>query len=73
MHTAGETRMAAGDKNRDSELDRIGNEAARSETVSRIKADLAADEIEEKFATLEKEDQVDRMLAEIKARRRSTA
>ena len=73
MHTAGETRTAAGDKSRDPELDRIGNEAARSETVSRIKADLAADEIEEKFATLEKEDQVDRMLAEIRARRRSKA
>ncbi len=73
LHTAGEAGLAAGDKTRDSGLDRIGNEAARSETVSRIKADLAADEIEEKFTSLEKEDQVDRMLQEIKGRRRSRA
>jgi len=42
--------------------------ATRSESLSRIKADLVGDAIENEFASLERVDQVDRLLAELKAR-----
>jgi len=43
--------------------------ATRSESLGRIKADLVGDDVENEFASLEKVDQVDRLLAELKARR----
>jgi len=42
--------------------------ATRSESLSRIKADLVGDAIENEFASLERVDQVDRLLAELKTR-----
>ena len=40
-----------------------------SEAVSQAKAEMASDGVEEKLAALEKEEQVNKMLAELKARR----
>jgi uncharacterized small protein (DUF1192 family) len=41
--------------------------------MSRVKAELVPDDVEEKFALLEKEDRIERLLAELKARRASKA
>jgi uncharacterized protein YdeI (YjbR/CyaY-like superfamily) len=43
----------------------------RSEAMDQIKAELIPDDLEQKFASLEKEDQINRLLAEIKARRQT--
>ena len=37
--------------------------------VSQAKAELANDELEDRFAVLEKEDEIERLLNELKARR----
>jgi hypothetical protein len=39
------------------------------EFLNKIKTDLVGDEIENKIVSLEKDEQVDRLLAELKARR----
>jgi phage shock protein A len=65
--------IAAGEKSSTEAVENVANEAARTEAVNNIKAGLAADDVEEKLASLEKEDQVDRLLAEIRSRSRSRA
>jgi phage shock protein A len=65
--------LAAGEKSPAAAVENIENEAARTEAVKHIKAGLATDDVAEKFASLEKEDQVDRLLAEIQSRRQSKA
>jgi phage shock protein A len=46
---------------------------SRSESMRKIRSELAPDDVEQKFASLEREDQVNRLLAEIKNRRRPQA
>jgi uncharacterized small protein (DUF1192 family) len=41
----------------------------RSEALSQAKAELTEDSIEDRMAALEKEDEVTRLLAELKAKR----
>jgi phage shock protein A len=63
--------IAAGEKSPAAAVENVENEAARTEAVNHIKAGLAADDVEAKLASLEREDQVDRLLAEIHSRRQS--
>ena len=51
-------------------MDHLEDEVSRSETMNRAKAELIGDDVEDKFASMEKEDQINRLLAELKARRR---
>ena len=41
----------------------------RSEAMSQAKAELTGDGMEDRLASLEKQDQVERLLAELKAKR----
>jgi phage shock protein A len=50
-------------------FDRMKQKVARQEAVSQASSDLAADTVDDKFAVLEKEQEIDRLLAELKARR----
>jgi phage shock protein A len=71
LHAVGERQSAAGgDKAPSAPLDPITDGLTRSEAMSQIKAELVPDDLEHKFSSLEKEDQVNRLLAEIKAQRR---
>ena len=45
----------------------------RSESMKKIQSELLPDNVEQKFASLEKEDQINRLLTEIKNRRRPQA
>ena len=55
-------------------FDRMKNKVMRAEAVSQAKAEIAgADALEDKFAVLEKEDEVERLLAEIKSRHVASA
>jgi hypothetical protein len=40
-----------------------------SEAASQAKSEMASDSVEDRLAALEKEDHIDKLLAEIKARR----
>jgi phage shock protein A len=70
LRTAGETQAVAGEKLPVDPLDHTGDGLTRSEAMGRLKSELIADEVEIKLASLEKENQIDRLLSEIKTRRR---
>ena len=66
---ASDAQMAIGDKSKAATFDRMKNKVRHAEAVSHAKADMANDSVEDRFAVLEKEDEVERLLNEIKARR----
>jgi len=70
LRVVSDAQSTAGDKPPGSPLDQIKPGLTRSEALSQIKTELVPDDLEQKFASLEKEDQVNRLLAEIKAQRR---
>jgi hypothetical protein len=41
----------------------------REEAVSQAKADIAVDDVEDRLAALEKEDRIEQLLGELKAKR----
>jgi phage shock protein A len=53
--------------------DRIENGVLHSDPMSRAKAELMGDDVEDRFASMEKEDQINRLLSELKSRRRLKA
>jgi phage shock protein A len=69
MHKTVEPQVGGRDESLNASLDRFGDGATRLESLNKIKTDLVGDEIENKIASLEKNEQVDRLLAELKARR----
>jgi phage shock protein A len=50
-------------------FDRMRGKVQRSEALSQAKAELNGDTLEDRLASLEKQDEVERLLAELKARR----
>ena len=61
--------IAIGDDSKSAAFDRMKNKVRHSEATAQAKADLVADDVEDRFAALEKEREIDRLLAEIKAKR----
>ncbi|MSP36936.1 MAG: PspA/IM30 family protein [Deltaproteobacteria bacterium] len=59
--------IAVGTNN--STFERMNNKVRTAEAVGQAKAEMAGDSIEDRFAALEKSDEVERLLNEIKARR----
>jgi phage shock protein A len=55
------------------EFERMKEKVTRASAVSQAKAELAGDSVEDRLAALEKEDELDRLLAELKAKRGATA
>jgi phage shock protein A len=70
LHAVSNAQLAAEDKAPNAPLDRIKEGITRSEALNQIQADLGSDDLEKKFVSIEREDQVNRLLAEIKERRR---
>ena len=54
-------------------FDRMKDKVTRDEAVSQAKSELAGDNLDDRFAQLERDDEVDRALAELKARRSAPA
>ena len=50
-------------------FDRMSNKVRTAQAVGQAKAEMASDSVEDRFAALEKADEVERLLNEIKARR----
>ena len=61
--------MAAGSESKSATFDRMKNKVRRSEAVSQASAELVADDVEDRFAAMEKEEQIDKLLSELKSRR----
>ena len=71
---ASDASAKAGDKNAVAAFDRMKNKVQREEAISQAKAEIeGADDVERKFARMEKEEQVERLLLEIKQRKSLTA
>lgn len=54
-------------------FDRMNGKVDRTEAISQAKAELLGEDVEDKLAALEKEDTIEKMLAEIKQRKALTA
>jgi len=68
---AADAEMAMGDRSKIATFDRMKHKVERSEAVGQAKAALAGEDIDDRFAKLEKEEEIERLLAEIKQRRSS--
>jgi phage shock protein A len=72
LNKAGDARMAIGNATSAAAFDRMKGKVQRSEALSQAKTELTADTIEDRLASLEKQDEVERLLAELKAKRGAT-
>ena len=66
---ASDARSSMVDTSKAAGFDRMKRRVAHDEAVSEAKAELAGDTVDDRFAALEKEDAIEKLLAEIKSRR----
>jgi phage shock protein A len=66
---ASDAQIAIGDDSKAAAFDRMQRKVMHSEAASQAKSDMVSDNVEDRLAALEKEDHIDKLLAEIKARR----
>ncbi len=66
---ASDARLAMNAESKVATFDRMKQKVVRSEAVSQAKAEMATDSLDDRFAALEKEDAIEKLLSEIKARR----
>jgi phage shock protein A len=68
---ANEASLGMGDGSKTAAFDRMKNKVQHSEATAQAHADLLADDVEGQFAALEKQQEIDRLLEEIKAKRKA--
>ena len=67
---ATEASNAMGDNSNAAAFDRMKNKVRRNEATAQAHADLGADDdVNEKFAAMEKQEEIDRLLNELKSKR----
>ena len=66
---ASEARIASGDGSKAAAFNRMKRKVAHSEAVSQAKSEIAADNIDDRLAALEKQDRIEQLLAELKTKR----
>jgi phage shock protein A len=66
---ASDAKMAGGNGSSAAAFDRMKRKVAHAEASAQAKSELAADDVEDRLAALEKEDRIEQLLAEMKARR----
>ena len=66
---ASDAQMSIGDRSKVATFDRMKTKVRHAEAIGHAKSELVSDNTEEKLAALEKEDQIEQLLAEIKAKR----
>jgi phage shock protein A len=66
---ASDAQMAIGDKSKAATFDRMKSKVRHAQAVGQAKAEMANDSVEDKLAALEKEDEIERLLNELKSRR----
>lgn len=70
MGKAQEAGKTMGDQSNSAAFERMKNKVQHSEAAAQANADLAADDVEDKFAALEKQDEINRLLEELKTKRK---
>jgi phage shock protein A len=66
---ASDAKINIGDGSKAAAFDRMKHKVVREEAVSQAKADIAVDDVEDRLAALEKEDRIEQLLGELKAKR----
>jgi phage shock protein A len=66
---ASDARIASGDGSKAAAFDRMKRKVAHSEAMSQAKSEIAADNIEDRLAALEKQDRIEQLLVELKSKR----
>ena len=66
---ASDARMAINDKSKGTAFARMESKVRQAEAIGQAKAEIAADDMDERLSALERDEQIDRLLAELKARR----
>ncbi len=66
---AHDARLVIGDNSKSAAFDRMKRKVAHNEAVSQAKSELGAEDVEDRFATIEKADRIEQLLAEMKAKR----
>jgi phage shock protein A len=70
---ASDARIAIGSRSTTRTFERMEDKVAQHEAVSQAKSSLAGDNLDDRFEQLERDDEVDRLLADLKAKRGATA
>jgi phage shock protein A len=66
---ASDAKMAGGNGSSAAAFDRMKHKVAREDATAQAKSELAADDMEGRLAALEKEDRIEQLLTEMKAKR----
>ena len=66
---ATDAQLAIGDRSNVASFDRLRQKVIHAEAVSQAKSELVSDDVDRRFEALEKENEVDRLLEALKARR----
>jgi phage shock protein A len=66
---ASDAKINIGDGSKTAAFDRMKHKVVREEAVSQAKAEIAVDDVEDRLAALEKEDRIEQLLGELKAKR----
>ena len=69
MHKANDASRAMGDDSNAAAFDRMKDKVQHTEAATQAKSELLSDDVDDRFAALEKEREIDRLLAELKAKR----
>ena len=71
LHKAGTAERTMGNDTSSAAFDRMKSKVQQTEAVAQATTELLDDDVEERFAAMEKQGEVDRLLEELKARRRA--
>ena len=69
IHKAGDARVAMGAASSSNAFDRMKSKVQHHEAYGQAKAELTGDSMEDRLASLEKQDQVEKLLSELKSKR----
>jgi len=69
MGKANQAGLAMGDDSKSAAFDRMKHKVQHTEATAQAHEELLKDDVEDRFAAIEKEREIDRLLAEIKAKR----
>ncbi|HEV2380015.1 MAG TPA: PspA/IM30 family protein [Terriglobia bacterium] len=69
---AGKAQMSMGDESKMAAFDRMKHKVMQGQAVSEATAEMASDSLDDRLRKLDREDQIERLLVELKARRASS-
>ena len=71
MNKATKAGMTMGEESNAAAFDRMKSKVRHSEAEAQAHADLVADNVEDRFAAMEKQDEIDRLLSDLKSKRKA--